>query len=68
MGSIGPSVLLKGILDKMHEKQKTKKSKQKKLKRANQFHSNDTLEKSIRVQKAKKICQKRKKGCIGASV
>ena len=29
MGSIGPSVLLKGTLDKMHEKQKAKKLKQK---------------------------------------
>ena len=29
MGSIGPSVLLKGTLNKMHEKQEAKKSKHK---------------------------------------
>ena len=29
MGSIGPSVLIKGTLDKMHEKQEAKKSKHK---------------------------------------
>ena len=51
----------------MLEKQKAKKSK-KKSKSAHHFHSKDTLQKTIQVQKAKKICQNQKMGVIGASV
>ena len=50
----------------MLEKQKAKKSK-KKSKRAHHFLSKDTLEKTIQVQKARKICQKQKIGGVGAS-
>ena len=51
----------------MREKQKAKKSKQK-IKRAYHFYSKYTLNKTIEVQKARKIIQNRKTGGIGASV
>ena len=52
----------------MFEKQKVKKSKQKNQNRAYHCHSKDTLEKTIQVQKARKVFQNRKIGGIGASV